>query len=84
MSDLQDYIKKRRTSDPEFDANYDTGFAEFKIGAMLKIARKEAGLTQEQLAEKLHTKKTCILYRTGFHDDLYFLMRVMTPCNALT
>ncbi len=27
---------------------------------MLKAAREEAGMTQEQVAEKLHTKKTAV------------------------
>ncbi|MBW2690748.1 MAG: helix-turn-helix transcriptional regulator, partial [Deltaproteobacteria bacterium] len=40
--------------------NYDTGYEEFKIGVMLKMAREEAGFTQEQLAAKLNTKKSAI------------------------
>lgn len=32
----------------------------FLIGEMIKEARKEAGLTQEQLAERIGTKKTYI------------------------
>ena len=36
---------------------YDTGFEEFKIGALIQQARKERGMTQEQLAEKVGTSK---------------------------
>ncbi|MBW1938772.1 MAG: helix-turn-helix transcriptional regulator [Deltaproteobacteria bacterium] len=57
MSDLRKYIAKRKARDPEFAKNYESGYQEFKIGVMFKMAREEAGLTQEQLAEKLHTKK---------------------------
>lgn len=32
----------------------------FQIGTMIKDARKEVGLTQEALAERLHTKKSYI------------------------
>ena len=60
MSDLQDYIKKRKSRDPEFAENFESGYEQFKIGVMLKTAREEAGLTQEELAEKLHTKKSAI------------------------
>lgn len=60
MSDLQKYIKKRKASDREFANNFDAGYEDFKIGVMLKMAREEAGLTQEQLAEKLNTKKSAI------------------------
>ena len=60
MSDLQKYIAKRKARDPEFPKDYDGGYEEFKIGVMLKMAREEAGLTQEELAEKLQTKKSAI------------------------
>jgi len=60
MSDLKKYIAKRKDRDPEFAENYDVGYVEFKIGVILKMAREEAGLTQEQLAEKLNTKKSAI------------------------
>ena len=60
MSDLKKYIDKRKLHDSEFNKDYESGYQEFKIGAILRLAREEAGLTQEQLAEKLHTKKTAI------------------------
>ena len=60
MSDLKKYIAIRKSSDPEFAENFDSGYEEFKIGLMLKMAREEAGLTQEALAEKLNTKKSAI------------------------
>jgi len=60
MSDLIKYVAKRKARDPEFAENYDSGYQEFKIGVMLKMAREEAGFTQEQLAEKLNTKKSAI------------------------
>ena len=60
MKSLQTYIKERKARDPEFADGYEAGYQDFKIGAMLKAARKEAGMTQEQVAEKLHTKKTAV------------------------
>lgn len=60
MSDLQKYIEKRKNSDKDFALNFDSGYEEFKIGEILKEARKEAGLTQEEIAIKLHTKKSAI------------------------
>ena len=62
MSDLQSYIAKRKAGDPEFAKDYDKGYEDFKIGVKLKIAREEAGLTQEQLALKLKTKKSKPLF----------------------
>lgn len=40
--------------------NYEAGAQLFIIGEMLKSARKEAKLTQEQLATKADTKKSYI------------------------
>jgi len=60
MSDLQKYINKRKKSDKEFEKNFDTGYQEFKIGEILKQARLEKGLTQEDIANKLNTKKSAI------------------------
>jgi ribosome-binding protein aMBF1 (putative translation factor) len=39
---------------------YDTESLAFRLGVMLKQARKEANLTQEELAEKTGTKKSYI------------------------
>ena len=60
MSDLKKYILKRKSVDDEFSENFDEGYQEFKIGEMLKLARKETGLTQSDIAEAMHTKKSAI------------------------
>ena len=70
MSDLQKYIKKRKTRDPDFSADYDYGYEQFKIGVILKKAREEAGLTQEELAKKLNTKKSAISRIENHAEDI--------------
>jgi len=70
MSDLQKYIKKRKSRDPDFAEDYDSGYEQFKIGVVLKKAREEAGLTQEQLAEKLNTKKSAISRIENHAEDI--------------
>jgi len=70
MGDLTSYIAKRKSRDPEFAKGYEAEYQEFKIGVMLKMAREEAGLTQEQLAEKLHTKKTAISRIENHAEDI--------------
>jgi ribosome-binding protein aMBF1 (putative translation factor) len=70
MKDLKSYISQRKAKDPEFAQNYEIGYQDFKIGVMLKIAREKAGLTQEQLAEKLHTKKTAISRIENHAEDI--------------
>ena len=70
MGDLQSYILKRKSKDPDFEKNFDTGYQEFKIGVMLKMAREAAGLTQEQLADKMKTKKTAISRIENHAEDI--------------
>jgi HTH-type transcriptional regulator/antitoxin HipB len=70
MSDLQKYIKNRKSRDPKFAENFDSGYEQFKIGAILKQAREEAGLTQEELAAKLNTKKSAISRIENHAEDI--------------
>ena len=51
MSDVKKYIEKRKKIDPEFAQDYDEGYKTLKIGVLLKEARLEKGLTQEELAK---------------------------------
>lgn len=60
MDDLDKYVEKRKERDPEFAEGYDAGYQEFLVGVLLREARKEAGVTQEALAEAIHTKKSVI------------------------
>jgi len=60
MSDLKKYINKRKQKDAEFAKDFESGYEEFKIGEILKQARLKAGLTQEDLAIMLKTKKSAI------------------------
>ncbi len=60
MSDVTRYAKARSERDAEFAEGLDEGYADFKIGAMLRQAREQAGLTQEELAKRLATQKSAI------------------------
>ena len=70
MSDLRLYIANRKSRDPEFAEDYDKGYQEFKLGAMLRQAREEAGLTQEELAKRINTKKTAISRIENHAEDM--------------
>ena len=67
---LDDYISQRKEKDSEFEAGFDTGYEEFKIGMMIKEIRLENGMTQEQLAEKLNTKKSVISRMENHSEDI--------------
>ncbi len=70
MSDLQHYIQSRKKSDTVFLRNYDEGYEEFKLSFILKKLRDESGLTQEELAKKLHTKKSAISRMENHAEDI--------------
>lgn len=70
MSDLQKYVTKRKKTDAEFAKNYDEGFENFKIGVMLRQARESEGITQEEIARKLNTKKSAISRIENHSEDI--------------
>ena len=70
MSDVKRYIQKRAEGDTEFAQNYEAGYADFKIGVILRQARESAGLTQEEMARRLKTKKSSISRIENHADDV--------------
>jgi DNA-binding XRE family transcriptional regulator len=83
MSDLQNYIDKRKCRDAEFAEDFDAGYEDFKIGVMLKQARLEADLTQEELATILGTKKTAVSRIENHAEDIKLstLVRTARACG---
>lgn len=59
-SDLRKSIARWKRENPSLVNWFDAGLADFKIGVMLKQAREEAGMTQAELAEQIHTQRTAI------------------------
>jgi len=70
MDDLNKYIKKRKKQSALFNKDYEKGYEQFKIGILLKQARLEAGLTQDQVARKLQTKKSAISRIENHAEDI--------------
>ena len=70
MDDLEIYISKRKTKDKRFAEKFEEGYESFKIGVLLKQAREEAGITQEELAKKLSTKKSAISRIENHSEDI--------------
>ena len=70
MSDLKKYITERKKRDKRFAEGHDEGYEQFKIGVMLRQARENAGLTQDELARRLHTKKTSISRIENHAEDI--------------
>jgi ribosome-binding protein aMBF1 (putative translation factor) len=60
MSDLSAYVKRRAEHDPVFAEGLQLGYEDLKIGVLLRQARERAGLTQEEVAQRLDTKESAI------------------------
>jgi len=70
MDDVEKYIRKRKDKSPEFAQSFEEGYENFKIGVLLRRAREEAGMTQEQLAGLLKTQKSAISRIENHAEDI--------------
>jgi len=70
MSDFKKYVSERKKQDEVFSLNFDEGYQSFKIGLMLKEARENEGITQEELAIRLSTKKSAISRIENHAEDV--------------
>ncbi len=70
MSDLKKYVKNRKVKEASFANEYGSGYEDFKLGVMLRQARESVGLTQEELAKKLKTKKSAISRIENHAEDI--------------
>jgi HTH-type transcriptional regulator/antitoxin HipB len=70
MDDIDRYVEKRKKQSQKFDESFDAGYEEFKIGVMLRQAREQAGITQEELAARIHTRKSAISRIENHADDI--------------
>jgi len=70
MDDLERYIEVRKEHSADFAKGFEIGYEQFKIGVILRAAREEAGLTQEDLAERLHTKKSAVSRIENHAEDI--------------
>ncbi|NKQ36150.1 MAG: helix-turn-helix transcriptional regulator [Chloroflexi bacterium] len=70
MNKLNQYVEKRIETDTEFADGFEAGYTNFKIGTMLRQARKEAGMTQEEVAQRLSTTRSAISPIENHAEDI--------------
>ncbi len=68
--DLDGYIEKRKKADGDFTEGFEVGYENFKIGVILKQLREKSGLTQEEIAARLKTKKSAISRIENHAEDI--------------
>ncbi len=82
MSDLQKYVAGRQDYDPSFKDDFDFGYDILKIGVLLRQAREDAGMTQDEVAAKLGTQKS-VISRIENHADNVTLNTLKQYANAV-
>ena len=70
MSDLQRYTQNRISKDAEFAEDFDEGYADFKLGVLLRQAREAASLTQSDIALQLGTQRATISKIENHAEDV--------------
>lgn len=68
--DLTRYVERRKRTDGKFAVDYVSGYQEFKVGVLLRQAREQAGITQEDLARRTKTKKSAISRLANHAEDM--------------
>jgi DNA-binding XRE family transcriptional regulator len=69
-SDLAGSIRKWKKDNPELAVTFDHGYESFKIGVLLRQARKDSGLSQAQLAKIINTRRTAISQLENHPQDV--------------
>jgi DNA-binding XRE family transcriptional regulator len=70
MDDLDRTIADWKQQNPELANEFDEGYENFKIGVLFKSSREQAGMTQEEVARKLGTKKSAISRIENHAEDI--------------
>lgn len=65
MKTLKQYKKELCTDDPELAERIETRVERLKISETLKAARRAAGMTQEQVAQRMHVNRAYISQLEG-------------------
>ena len=82
MTDLRLYIENGKKRDPGIAEVHEHGSQALKLGVLLRQARETAGLTQEELARRINTKKSAISRIENHAEDIK-LSTLQKFANAL-
>jgi len=83
-SSLENWLKEESARDPSFAAGLDEQFNKYRLAQELRTLRERAGLSQKQLAERVHTKQPSIARLEGARawPKLDLLQRVARALGA--
>ena len=83
-SSLDDWLKEESAKDASFAGRLDEQFNKYRLAQELKAMREKAGLSQKELAERVHTKQPSIarMERARVLPKLDLLQRVARALGA--
>lgn len=83
MSTYREYLEDRKKRDPEFAEEYEKNYENFKLNAMIKALRIESGISQQEMADRIGTKKSTISRMENHAEDIRFstLQKVASACG---
>ena len=83
MSTYKDYLEDRKKRDPEFAEEFEKNYENFKLNAMIKALRIESGISQQEMADRIGTKKSTISRMENHAEDIRFstLQKVASACG---
>lgn len=70
MNDVTRFIHGCKQRHPDTFKQFDKEYETFKLGVLLKQARSEAGLPQEEVARRLKTTKSAISRMENHANDI--------------
>lgn len=70
MIEFREYIGNKIKENPKLKETLWEGYEDFKIGVILKEARRESGMTQEEVADRLKTTKSVVSRIENHAEDI--------------
>ena len=67
---LDEYIGERCAEEPEFRVNVEEETTKLQMQDMLHLAREAAGLTQKQVAERMHVNRSFVSRLENHPQDM--------------
>ena len=70
MDDLEKYVARSKKRSLTFARKFEVGYENFRVGFLLRQTREELGMTQEEVAQKLRTRKSAISRIENHAEDI--------------
>lgn len=83
MDDLDRYINEREDREPGFRQAVEDEFESYKLNLVLRQLRTESGLTLQELADRIGSKRSTLSRMENHAEDVRFstIQRIAKACG---